>query len=119
MHKSNVVVGPLQLEVLEVLWVEGPLDGREVYGHMRMRRLTVGQPRLVLGTILAVLRTLTFKGYVAAEQKNGRYHFTAVIERTDLYRKILQATADLVAGGDLLLLSEKAKALCNSQNSTP
>lgn len=58
----RAVFGELEAEIMDILWKNSPLSGREVYEKM------VKKKRVALTTVITVLDRLSKKGYVEKRQ---------------------------------------------------
>jgi predicted transcriptional regulator len=87
-------VSDAELEVLKVLWAEGPSTVRDVAAVLRARRR-----RLAYNTVLTLLSRLREKGYVASDRRDTAHVFRAIVTRDDLVGFSLSALADRVCEG--------------------
>ncbi len=87
-------VSDSELEVLKVLWAEGPATVRDVAAALRRQRR-----RLAYNTVLTLLSRLRDKGYVAANRREQAHLFRAAVSRDALLGSSLAQLADRVCDG--------------------
>jgi predicted transcriptional regulator len=87
-------VSDAELEVLKVLWADGPATVRAVATALRKRRRN-----LAYNTVLTLLSRLRDKGYVDADRRETAHLFRALVTRDDLVGSSLAALADRVCDG--------------------
>jgi BlaI family penicillinase repressor len=90
----RVPVSDSELEVLKVLWAQGPSTVRDVAAALRRQRR-----RLAYNTVLTLLSRLRDKGYAAADRREQAHQFRATVSREDLLGSSLAALADRVCDG--------------------
>ena len=83
-----------ELEVLKVLWDEGPATVRGVDGALRSRGLAKAYT-----TVQTLLNRLLAKGHVASEAQAGAHLYRAESTRDDLLRDRLRDLADQLCEG--------------------
>ncbi len=83
-----------EMEVLKVLWKQGPGTVREIKARLRTRRR-----RWAYNTVLTLLSRLREKGYVASHAKGLAHVFRAAITREKLLRRRLTELADGICDG--------------------
>ncbi len=84
-----------ELEVLKVLWDEGPATVRGVDAVLRVRGV-----RRAYTTVQTLLGRLQGKGHVAIEAKPGGHVYRATSTRDDLLRDRLRDLADQLCEGE-------------------
>ncbi len=87
-------LGPLELDVLGIVWNAGEITSRDVFETMRERH-PYGQ-----STILTVLRRLCNRGALEREDRNGMYHYSATISRDELGTALIDMVTEQVFRGD-------------------
>lgn len=87
-------VSDAELEVLKVLWANGPATVRDVAAALRKQRR-----RLAYNTVLTLLSRLKDKGYVAADRRDTAHQFRAVVDREEMIGSTLTALAERVCDG--------------------
>jgi predicted transcriptional regulator len=92
---SGPPVSDAELDVLKVLWADGPSTVRDVETRLRKRRR-----RWAYTTILTLLSRLKEKGYVKQDRSGGAAHvFNAAITREQLLADGLSDLADRMCDG--------------------
>lgn len=74
-------LGPLEQEIMEALWIKGPLTGKEVFNLLRLSRENA------LTTVLTVLERLTKKGLVKKVKGETVYIFEPACTKEEFARK--------------------------------
>jgi len=86
MARSGRQIGAAELDVLNVLWDEGPLPVREVMVHLHRRGRSVAYT-----TVLTFLSRLEQKGHVASDRSGVAYVYRAAIGRERIRRSRLRS----------------------------
>jgi predicted transcriptional regulator len=87
-------ISDAELEVLKLLWEQGPSTVREVHAQL------AGEgPRRAYTTVLTLLVRLREKGFVASEKSGVALAFRAVVSREQLLQRRLAELADQVCDG--------------------
>ena len=87
-------VSATELEILKVLWDEGPGTVRDVLGHLEGREKTWAYT-----TVLTLLQRLQDKGFVRSEKGRPAHTFRAAVSRDELVGRRLEVLArDLCDG---------------------
>jgi BlaI family transcriptional regulator, penicillinase repressor len=89
-------VNDAELEVLKVLWADGPATVRDVAAALKKQRR---RRRLAYNTVLTLLSRLREKGFVEADRRDAAYVFRAVVSRDELVGSSLSALADRICDG--------------------
>jgi predicted transcriptional regulator len=95
------------VEILKVLWEQGPSSVRDVH-----RQLGIREPELAYNTVQTMLRLMETKGLVDHVEAGRTFVYTARFSRDDTARRFLQRVFDGVAS-DLvssLLQGERVSA---------
>jgi predicted transcriptional regulator len=80
-NPQSLGLGPLEAEIMRVLWRRGPSLGAQVERELNRRRT----PPLAYTTVINVLSNLETKGVVRHEQAHGRaYRFSPVCSEDEL-----------------------------------
>lgn len=85
-------LGPLELEMLDVIWEMGRATSRDVFEKMRDRR------RLGQSTVLTVLRRLSNRGILHREAGEV-YIYSPAIGREELGQKMIDDIVNRIFGG--------------------
>lgn len=86
-------LGPLELEMLDVVWEMGRATSRDVFEKMRDRR------RLGQSTVLTVLRRLSNRGILNRETGGEVYVYSPAIGREELGQRMIDDVVNRVYGG--------------------
>lgn len=99
---------PRELEILKVLWEEGPSSVRGVH-----RRLQIQEPELAYNTIQTMLRIMEGKGLVGHELDGRTFIYTARYTRDESTVRFLDRVFDGAASElvQSLLRSERVSAV--------
>lgn len=86
----------LELEILKILWTEGPLAARDV----RERLATAEPPRdLATTSVVTMLNIMVDKGYLNRKKRKGVYVFRARVAEQNVSRGMLHDLVDRVFYG--------------------
>jgi len=95
---ANVVFTDRELDVMAVLWDQGPSTVADVRDRL--------PDDLAYTTVLTILRTLEEKGHVAHEEVGRAYRYRALVERGEARGSALdRVRSKLFAGSTELLLA--------------
>lgn len=94
MPKPKAPISDTELEVLKVLWTDGPATVRDVEAAFKRRRR-----HLAYNTVLTLLSRLKEKGYVTADRRETAHVFRSVVTRDDLLRHDLSRLAERLCDG--------------------
>ncbi|MBI5560622.1 MAG: BlaI/MecI/CopY family transcriptional regulator [Deltaproteobacteria bacterium] len=93
------VLGPLEEEVMNVLWKRNDASGKDVLSEIKRHR------DIAYTTVLTVLERLTIKGLVEKRREDGNYTFSPVYSREEFSRtvskEVLKGVIDLSASNTL------------------
>src|SRR4030042_1888441 len=65
----------LEYPLMEILWTNGPMKGRDLYKEIRRKK------DIALTTALTVLGRLSKKGFIKKDRKSGTILFTPAVSR--------------------------------------
>ncbi len=85
--------GELELEILNVLWEQGPLTVREVLEHLRPGR------KPVYTTVLTVMRLMHEKGYLTRKEQGRAHVYQAKLREDSIKRGLLRGLIDAAFRG--------------------
>jgi len=94
MANAGPTVSDAELDVLKVLWDEGPLTVRAVEAKLIKRKR-----RWAYNTILTLLSRLRDKGFVAANKSDTAHVFRAAVSRQELLQSGLSDLVDRICDG--------------------
>ena len=86
-------LGPLEMEVLDVIWEMGQATSREIFEKMRERK------RLGQSTVLTVLRRLSDRGILLRDSGGEVYVYSPVMARGELGGRLIDNVIDRIFGG--------------------
>ncbi len=86
-------LGPLEMEVLDVIWEMGQATSREIFEKMRERK------RLGQSTVLTVLRRLSDRGILHRDAGGDVYVYSPVMERGELGGRMIDDVVNRIFGG--------------------
>ena len=90
---------PRELEILKVLWDQGPSNVRGVHQQMIVR-----EPDLAFNTVQTMLRLMEGKGLVDHVEEGRSFVYTARFSRDETARRFLERVFDGVASQLVLSL---------------
>ena len=93
---------PAELEILQVLWKQGPSTVRQVHDYL------ADQKEVVYTTILKIMQLMHEKGLVSREALGRGHIYTAVIQEEAAQSALLDRFLHKTFGGSALKLVMKA-----------
>lgn len=91
------VIGPLEHEILEVLWASGGSSGKEIFAEIKKTR------HLALTTVLTVLERLAKKGFVTKVKGESVFIFKPAFTKAEFAKEVshdvLKDIFDISASG--------------------
>ena len=87
----------LELEILKVLWGEGPLMGREVRDS-----LAVGSRDLAYTSVMTVMGIMVDKGYLRRKKRGNGYIYSARVTEKATTLRMLQDLVKRAYDGSML-----------------
>lgn len=88
-------LGPLEMEVLDVIWGMGRATSREIFEKMRERK------RLGQSTVLTVLRRLSDRGILQRDAGGEVYVYSPTLQREELGGRMIDDVVDRIYGGSV------------------
>ena len=88
-------LGPLEMEVLDVLWDMGRATSREIFEKMRERK------RLGQSTVLTVLRRLSDRGILFRDGGGDVYVYSPTLAREELGGRMIDDVVTRIYGGSV------------------
>ncbi len=88
-------LGPLEMEILGIVWDMGQATSRDVFEKMRDRR------RLGQSTVLTVLRRLSGRGILHRDVAGGVYVYRPAIGREELGMQMIDNVVNLIFRGSV------------------
>lgn len=86
----------LELEILKVLWRDGPLSGRAVRDALAEFR------DLAYTSVMTVMNIMEDKGYVRRKKVNGSFVYSAKVSRDSTTKRMLRDLVDRVFEGSTM-----------------
>lgn len=111
MGRLRVLSGELELPIMEILWMRGPMPGRDLYLEIRRGK------DIAYTTALTVLERLSKKGLVEKDRKSGTILFTPAVSRQayesavtgSLIQKAFETSPDLAVSAFVEMFSKMPK----------
>lgn len=100
---------PRELEILKVLWEQGPSSVRGVHDQMLVR-----EPDLAFNTVQTMLRLMEGKGLVDHVEEGRSFVYNARFSRDDTARRFLERVFDGVAS-QLVLSLLRSEGVSNDE----
>jgi BlaI family transcriptional regulator, penicillinase repressor len=88
-------LGPLEMEVLDVIWEMEQATSREIFEKMRERK------RLGQSTVLTVLRRLSDRGILRRQAGADVYVYSPAMEREQLGGQMIDDVVNRIYGGSV------------------
>lgn len=97
MRKKHQIpdVGPLEYQLLRILWKESPRTSRQVMDELNRKY----RRNLKYTTIMTLLTRLVEKGLLVADRERQPFQFRPAVSRENLVRQRLQEFVDLFFDG--------------------
>ena len=74
-------ISAAEIEILQILWQQSPLSADQIVDHLQQKKDT--HPR----TAKTLLNRLLKKKALGFHEKNRKYHYYPLIDKTDFYRE--------------------------------
>lgn len=100
---------PRELEILKVLWEQGPSSVRGVHTQLMVR-----EPELAFNTVQTMLRLMEGKGLVDHVQDGRTFVYTARFSRDETAKRFLERVFDGVAS-QLVLSLLRSEHISNTE----
>ena len=91
-----------ELELLSILWEQGPLTVRELYEAVNM-----GRPVVYTG-VLKLLQIMTEKGLVERDERERAHLYRAAVSQADTERRFLRELSERFFAGSAAQLALRA-----------
>jgi BlaI family penicillinase repressor len=88
-------LGPLEAEILGVIWDMGQATSRDVFEKMREKK------RLGQSTVLTVLRRLTNRGILHRDAGGEVYVYSTTVSREELGGSLIDNLVNVIFQGDV------------------
>lgn len=87
-HTLAQVLGPLEQEVMDVVWNQGEVTVRDVYKALRKRR------PIAYTTVMTTMSRLAEKDLLHREENQRAHRFSALISRDDYAASTVESVVD-------------------------
>lgn len=87
-HSLAEVLGPLESEIMEVVWDVGEVTVRDVHGVLKERR------GIAYTTVMTTLSRLADKGFVARKESQPAHRYSAALSREEYARSTVKSVVD-------------------------
>src|SRR5574337_647075 len=85
---SRPALGPLEAQIMEVVWEQGEVTVRDIYNVLRQQR------DLAYTTVMTVMHNLHRKGLLAQRSEGQAHVYTARLSRMEFVRAKVSETLD-------------------------
>ncbi len=87
-HSLAEVLGPLESEIMEVVWDVGEVTVRDVHGVLKERR------GIAYTTVMTTLSRLADKGFVTRRESQPAHRYEASLSREEYARSTVKSVVD-------------------------
>lgn len=87
-HTLAEVLGPLENEIMEVVWDAGKVTVRDVHTALEARR------SIAYTTVMTTLGRLADKGFLKRIERHPAHHYEALVSRDDYARSAVKSVVD-------------------------
>lgn len=87
-HTLSDVLGPLEAEIMDVVWDKGDVTVREVHGALGSER------SLAYTTVMTTLSRLADKGFLDKVEGQPAHHYQALVSRDEYARSTVKSVVD-------------------------
>ena len=87
-HSLSKVLGPLEAEIMEVVWDEGEVTVRDVHDAIARDR------SIAYTTVMTTLGRLADKGFLKREEAHPAHRYSAVVTREQYARSTVKSVVD-------------------------
>ena len=91
-HSLSDVLGPLEAEIMDVVWDSGEVTVRDVH-----QSLSAARP-IAYTTVMTTLGRLTDKGLLSRIEDQPAHRYTAVVSREQYARSTVKSVVDWLLG---------------------
>ena len=91
-HSLADVLGPLETEIMEVVWELGEVTVRDVHQRLQSRR------EIAYTTVMTTLGRLTDKGLLRREDGQPAHHYTPLVSRDQYASSTVKSVVDWLIG---------------------
>jgi predicted transcriptional regulator len=87
-HSLAEVLGPLEAEIMEVVWGEGEVTVRDVHGALKKAR------PIAYTTVMTTLGRLADKGFVRRAEEQPAHKYSALVTRDQYANSTVKSVVD-------------------------
>lgn len=91
-HSLSDVLGPLEAEIMDVVWDRGEVTVRDVHRLLSTRR------GIAYTTVMTTLGRLTDKGFLRRVEDQPAHHYLALVSREQYARSTVKSVVDWLIG---------------------
>lgn len=91
-HSLSEVLGPLEAEIMDVVWDSGEVTVRDVHQNLSANRT------IAYTTVMTTLGRLADKGLLRRIEDQPAHHYTAVVSRDQYARSTVKSVVDWLLG---------------------
>jgi predicted transcriptional regulator len=91
-HSLAEVLGPLETEIMEVVWDLGEVTVRDVHDRLRQKR------DIAYTTVMTTLGRLTDKRLLRREEGQPAHHYIPLVSREEYARSTVKSVVDWLIG---------------------
>lgn len=91
-HSLSEVLGPLEAEIMDVVWDSGEVTVRDVHQNLSADRT------IAYTTVMTTLGRLADKGLLRRIEDQPAHHYTAVVSRDQYARSTVKSVVDWLLG---------------------
>ena len=87
-HTLAEVLGPLENEIMEVVWEKGDVTVRDVHETLQQKR------SIAYTTVMTTLGRLADKGFLRRIENQPAHHYSAIVSRDDYASSTVKSVVD-------------------------
>ena len=87
-HTLAEVLGPLENEIMEVVWAKGDVTVRDVHETLQQKR------SIAYTTVMTTLGRLSDKGFLRRIEDQPAHHYSAIVSRDDYASSTVKSVVD-------------------------
>lgn len=87
-HTLSEVLGPLESEIMDVVWTQGEVTVRDVHTALEAKR------PIAYTTVMTTLGRLSDKGFLRRIEKQPAHHYAALVTRDQYARSTVKNVVD-------------------------
>ncbi|HVL64515.1 MAG TPA: BlaI/MecI/CopY family transcriptional regulator [Actinomycetota bacterium] len=91
-HTFGEVLGPLEAEIMEVVWDEGEVTVRDVHQALKRSR------KIAYTTVMTTLGRLAEKGLLRRDESSSAHRYAPLISRDQYARSTVKSVVDWLVG---------------------